>query len=671
MTKNLLDQESSPYLLQHANNPVHWFPWGRDALDRAKKDNRLIFLSIGYSACHWCHVMAHESFENKDVADIMNEYFVNIKVDREERPDIDAIYQSACQHATGQGGWPLSVFLTPEQKPVYIGTYFPVLDGYGRPGFGSLIRQLAQAWKERPSDMVKAAEKFTTNLNVIAPTHSSIVDRSLLDEAVVTLLQLGDTTYGGFGSAPKFPNVACISFLFRYAQLSGISKFTDFALRSLRKMAKGGIFDQLAGGFHRYSTDRQWLVPHFEKMLYDNALIPMNYAEAYQITQDEFFLKIMKKTLNFVLRDMTSPEGVFYSALDADSEGEEGRFYVWSKAEILDILGDDADVFCPYYDVTAGGNWEGNNILCNNLNLSTVASLHSMQKEDVQQILDRCEGKLLAIRETRQKPGLDDKVLASWNGMMITALARGYRVSSDDRYMDAARKALQVIMDNMLDRNGIYRIYGSTGIRGFLEDYAWVCGALLDVFEECPDKTYLDAAHNLGEHMCERFWDDTNEQFFMTPNDHESLIMRPISEYDMSVPSGSSVAIMCMTRLYHLTGENKFLDVATRTLKSKIRKAADNPFAFGHLLNAAHMHVRGVTEVTVLGADDNIRRMLSSKFLPEDMVINVQNETQIQNLEEYQFFSGKRFERETSAYVCKNGTCSPPLFTIPDIEARL
>ncbi|KFM21339.1 hypothetical protein AAA799B03_01114 [Marine Group I thaumarchaeote SCGC AAA799-B03] len=395
MAENNLIHETSPYLLQHAHNPVDWYGWNDEALKKAKDENKPIFLSIGYSSCHWCHVMAHESFENEEVAKFMNENFVNIKVDREERPDIDDIYQKVCQIATGQGGWPLSIFLTPDQKPFYVGTYFPVLDSYGRPGFGSICRQLSQAWKEKPKDIEKSAENFLDALNKTEKVSvPSKLERTILDEAAMNLFQLGDSTYGGFGSAPKFPNAANVSFLFRYAKLSGLSKFTEFGLKTLKKMANGGIFDQIGGGFHRYSTDAKWLVPHFEKMLYDNALIPVNYAEAYQITKDPFYLNVLKKTLDFVLREMTSPDGGFYSAYDADSEGVEGKFYVWKKSEIKEILGDDADIFCLFYDVTDGGNWEGNNILCNNLNISTVAFNFGITEGKVREILQSCSKKL-------------------------------------------------------------------------------------------------------------------------------------------------------------------------------------------------------------------------------------------------------------------------------------
>jgi len=441
MSENNLIHETSPYLLQHAHNPVQWHSWNKETLTKAKAENKPIFLSIGYSSCHWCHVMAHESFENEEIAKIMNEHFINIKVDREERPDIDDIYQKACQIATGQGGWPLSVFLTPDQKPFYVGTYFPILDSYGRPGFGSILKQLAQSWKEKPNDIKTSAENFLQNLQKTETAKiSSKLEKSILDEAAVNLLQMADQTFGGFGKAPKFPNSANISFLFRYAKLSAISKFNDIALKTLKKMANGGIFDQIGGGFHRYSTDQMWLVPHFEKMLYDNALIPINYVEAYQITKDDFYLGVVRKTLDYVLREMTSSEGGFYSAQDADSEGEEGKFFVWKKSEIKEILGSDADVFCLYYDVTDGGNWEGNSILCNNVSLTTVAFQFGMSEDKVKETIDICSKKLLGVRSKRIHPGLDDKILTSSNALMITALAKGFRVTNEDLYLKTAEK---------------------------------------------------------------------------------------------------------------------------------------------------------------------------------------------------------------------------------------
>ena len=675
MAENSLINETSPYLLQHANNPVDWYAWNDEALQKAIDENKPIFLSIGYSSCHWCHVMAHESFENDEVAKFMNENFVNIKVDREERPDIDDIYQKVCQIATGQGGWPLSIFLTPDQKPFYVGTYFPVLDSYGRPGFGSICRQLSQAWKEKPNDIEKSADNF---LNALQKTEKvstpSKLERILLDEAAMNLFQLGDATYGGFGSAPKFPNAANVSFLFRYAKLSGLNKFNEFALKTLNKMAKGGIFDQIGGGFHRYSTDAKWLVPHFEKMLYDNALIPVNYAEAYQITKDPFYLDVLKQTLDFVIREMTSPEGGFYSAYDADSEGVEGKFYVWKKSEIKEILGNDADMFCLFYDVTDGGNWEGNNILCNNLNISTVAFNFGITEDQVRTKLKECSEKLLEVRSKRIAPGLDDKVLVSWNALMITAFAKGYRVTLEKKYLDAAKNCIDFIENNLFKDEKLLRTYknGTAKIDGYLEDYSYFVNALLDVFEIDPEPKYLKLALKLGNHLVEHFWDAENNSFFMTSDNHEKLIIRPKSNFDLSLPSGNSVSAFVMLRLYHLSQNNKFLDISTKIMENQAQMAAENPFGFGYLLNTITIFFEKPLEITVINPENSeLCKTLQSEYIPNSFLVTVQNNEQLSELSEFPFFAGKNFEEKTSVFVCKDFTCSLPLHTIDEVRNNL
>jgi len=675
MTKNNLIHETSPYLLQHAENPVNWYGWNDEALQKAKDENKPIFLSVGYSACHWCHVMAHESFENNDVAEFMNKNFVNIKVDREERPDIDDIYQKACQITTGQGGWPLSVFLTPDQKPFYVGTYFPVLDSYGRPGFGSICRQLAQAWNEKPKDIEKSAESFIHALNktekITVPTK---LERTLLDEAAMNLFQLGDPTYGGFGSAPKFPNAANISFLFRYSQMANLPKFNEFALKTLNKMAKGGIFDQIGGGFHRYSTDTKWLVPHFEKMLYDNALMSVNYCEAYQITKDQFYLDILQKTLDFVLREMTSPEGGFYSAYDADSEGVEGKFYVWTKKEIKEILGSDADLFCLYFDVTDGGNWEGNSILCNNLNTSTVAFNFGISEQEVYEIINSCSKKLLEIRSKRISPGLDDKVLVSWNSLMITAFAKGYRITNDVRYLDAAKNCIAFIEKSLFVDDNLLRTYknGTAKINGYLEDYSYFVNALLDVFEIEPDSKYLKLALKLGHHLIDHFWDSENNSFFMTSDNHEKLIIRPKSNYDLSLPSGNSVSSFVMLRLYHLSQKQSFLDISIKIMESQAQIAAENPFGFGYLLNTLSLYLEKPIEITVINSENSeLCKSLLTNYLPNSFMVIIQNSDQLNSLSEYPFFSGKSFEEKTSVFICKNFSCSLPLHTLDEVNSKL
>lgn len=675
MDSNRLQNETSPYLLQHAGNPVDWYPWGDEALGRARSENRPIFLSVGYSSCHWCHVMAHESFESKEIAGVMNEHFVNIKVDREERPDIDDIYQKACQIATGQGGWPLSVFLTPDQKPFYVGTYFPVLDSHGRPGFGSILRQLAQAWAEKPGDIKKAAENFVKNLaQTEAPPARSKVERSLLDEAAVNLLQLGDMTNGGFGTAPKFPNAANISFMFRYAELSGISRFREFALKTLNRMARGGIFDQIGGGFHRYSTDSRWLVPHFEKMLYDNALIPVNYAEAYQITGDSLYLQTLQKTLDFVLREMTSPEGGFFSAQDADSEGVEGRFYTWKKSQILDILGPDADAFCLYYDVTDGGNWEGDTILCNSLDVSTVAFRCGLDEGRIRRILDGGARKLLEARDRRVRPGLDDKILTSWNALMITAFAKGYRVTDEPRYLEAAKRCASFIEQNMFSGKRLLRTHkdGESKIAGYLEDYAYYANSLLDLFETSPDMRYLDGARHLADSLLSHFWDDRTGGFFMTADDCDSLIVRPRSSHDLSLPSGNSAAAHLMLRLYHMLRQNRYLGICERILESHGRAAAENPFAFGYLLNTIHLYLQKPTEITVLDIDGKTTSEIAKRYLPASILVSIRSAEELEPLKQLAFFAGKEFDEcQTTSFVCRDSACSLPLKSVQEIEDSL
>ena len=676
MSENKLCNESSPYLLQHAKNPVHWNAWNEEALDRAKKENKPIFLSVGYSSCHWCHVMAHESFENDDVAKVMNDNFVNIKVDREERPDIDDIYQKVCQMSTGQGGWPLSVFLTPDQRPFYVGTYFPILDSYGRPGFGSLCRQLAQSWKEKPSDIEKAADNFMNNLQRLEQvTVPSKIDKSILDEAAVNLLQIADTTYGGFGQAPKFPNASNLSFILRYWKLSGISKFKDFALFTLKKMAKGGMFDQIGGGFHRYSTDARWLVPHFEKMLYDNALLPVVYSEAYQITKDEFFINVIQKTLDYVIREMTSSNGTFFSAQDADTDGEEGQTFVWKKNDVEEILGSDSELFCIYYDVTDGGNFEGKTILANNIHTSALSFKFNIPEDKIKEKITECSQKLLNVRNKRTQPGKDDKVITSWNGLMISAFVKGYRVTNNISYLNTARNASDFFLTEFETNNILYRTFknGVPKLNAYLEDYAYLANGVLDLFEITGEKKYLTFASNLSDYMVKHFWDDSSSSFFFTSDTHEKLIIRPKSNYDLSMPSGNSVAANVLLRLYHILGKKNFFEISTKILENQGQLAAENPFAFGYLLNVLYLYTQIPREITILNdKDSKLITKLNTKFIPESIMVLIKNAKELNKLSEHSFFSGKKFDNsQTSVFVCKNFTCSLPLTELSDIEKQL
>ena len=672
---NLLSEETSPYLLQHKDNPVEWYAWNDEALKKAKDENKPIFLSVGYSSCHWCHVMAHESFENDDVAKIMNENFVNIKVDREERPDLDDIYQKVCQMSTGQGGWPLSVFLTPDQKPFYVGTYFPVLDSYGRPGFGSLCRQLAQAWKEKPKDVGSSAEQFMSNLSKLERvSEGGKIEKSILDEAAVNLLQVADTNFGGFGQAPKFPNAANLSFMFRYSKLSGIKKFQDFALLTLKKMAKGGIFDQIGGGFHRYSTDARWLVPHFEKMLYDNALLPPVYAEAYQITKDPFFLDVVTKTLDYVLREMTSSSRLFYSAQDADTNGEEGQTYVWKKREIESIIGDDSEIYSIFYDVTDGGNFEGNTILANNINISSLAFKFSKTEDEVKELLKRSSEKLLDVRNKRDQPGTDDKIITSWNSMMITAFTKGYRISGNEKYRNAAVNAAKYFSEQFSKHGFIHRTFKNDvpKLNGYLDDYAYLSNSLVDVFEITSDVYFLEMAQKIANYMIEHFWNEDEKSFFFTADNHESLIVRPKNYYDLSVPSGNSVASNALLKLYHLTHDEKFLKISEKILESNGTSAAENPFAFGYLLNVMNLYLNSPTEITIVNTENSeIVNSLYKKFIPEGIIIPIDDNDKMTSLLKYPFFEGKEFSDKTSVMICKNFSCSLPMSELAQIEENL
>lgn len=676
---NRLINETSPYLLQHAENPVDWYPWGQEALEKAKREDKPIFLSIGYSACHWCHVMAHEDFEDEEIAKLMNENFVNIKVDREERPDLDDIYQKVCQILTGTGGWPLSVFLTPDQKPFFAGTYFPPTDRYGMPGFASILRQLSDTYK---NNKVLVERQTKIIMDGLAQTAEHVVkpaklDRTILDEAAINLLQSGDMIHGGFGPSPKFPNVSNLSFLLRYYDLSKIGKFKEFVLLTLDKMFSGGIYDHIGGGFHRYSTDSIWLVPHFEKMLYDNALIPLVYAEAFQITGESKYSDVVKRTLDYVLREMTHPDGGFYSTQDADSEGEEGKYYTWKKEEIISTLGsEDGEIFCMHYGVTQGGNFDGRNILHVSVPVEELARKLSGSATDVYRIIENGRNKLLQLREKRIKPGRDEKILTSWNGLMISAFAKGYKVTGENAYLNAARRAVNFIKGKLANGQELKRTFkdGQAKLDGYLDDYAFYISALLDLFEVDPKTDHLSRAIMYADYMIEHFWDQKLGDFFFTSDKHEQLIVRTKSVYDLSVPSGNSMAALALIRLYHYTQNQDYIEKAEKVLTKNASMAAENPFAFGQLLNAIYMYVRRPKEVTLIAnADANEAvEWLNRQFLPEGIIV-VANANDIAQLQKFAFFKGKESvsNKPFTAYVCKDFACSLPLHSIDEIRKNL
>ena len=689
---NRLINESSPYLLQHAHNPVDWYPWGDEALQKAEIEDKPIFLSIGYSACHWCHVMAHESFENTEIASIMNDNFVNIKVDREERPDLDDIYQKVCQLANGTGGWPLSVFLTPDQRPFYIGTYFPNQSRNGMPGFGLILNQLKEAYVTKRKEINSASSEFMQALMHTATDIPSSMDRaklerSILDEAAIGLLRMADNIFGGFGQAPKFPNISNLMFLLRYHDISGINRFKDFVIFSAEKMAAGGIHDHLGGGFARYSTDQRWLVPHFEKMLYDNALIIQLYVELFQITNEEHYLQIVKKTLDYVTREMTSPDGGFYSAQDADSEGEEGKYYVWTKQEIFDLLEDhtNSEILCDYYGVTNNGNFDGKNILYIKGTIKGLAEKYDKTQEDIERIVEDASLKLFNFRRKRIEPGKDEKILTSWNGLMISAFAKGYRVTGDLKYLGVAKNAIEFIEKNLSSNDGrLKRMHkdGKSKLNGYLDDYAFYSNALLDVFEVDTQPRYIEKAILYTDFMLKHFWDDKENNLFFTSDDHEKLIVRTKTFYDLAIPSGSSIAASNLIRLYYMTNKDEYMQKAESIIKSAAHAAAENPFGFGHMLIAIYLLIKKCTEILIMQEQDSSVRplqlmsWLNKHFIPNQISALINDKTQLDELQKYSFFSGRDLNgisksRPEYAIVCRDSTCSLPILSANELETHI
>jgi len=566
LASNHLLQETSPYLRQHAHNPVDWYPWGPEALERARQLDRPIFLSIGYSACHWCHVMEHESFEDPEVAQILNEHFISIKVDREERPDLDQIYMTAVQMLTGQGGWPMSMFLTPDLKPFYGGTYFPPEDRYGRPSFKRLLGALVEAWQTRRDEIDQSSGQITQRLQQagrVEPADGELEPR-LLQSAVRMHARIFDSTYGGFGSAPKFPHPVELRLLLRLWKRFGDDQALHMARLTLDRMAMGGIYDHLGGGFHRYSTDERWLVPHFEKMLYDNALLAVAYLEAYQATGEALYARVVEETLSYIMREMTSPEGPFYSTQDADSEGEEGKFYVWSAREIEQVLGKErADPFTYVYGVTPEGNWEGQNILHRTRTNEQDARMLRLPDPELRGLLEDSKRELFTVRSRRVWPGRDEKVLTSWNALMISAFAKAAQVFANPHYSAHAVKAADFILHSMRTPDErLLRTYSAGSkakLNGYLEDYAFLLDALISLYEATFDARWIEAARGLAHVLVDEFWDEAEAGFFYTGRSHETLIARTKDPHDSSIPSGNSVAVVALLRLSKLTGQQDLL----------------------------------------------------------------------------------------------------------------
>jgi uncharacterized protein YyaL (SSP411 family) len=681
---NRLAQESSPYLQQHAYNPVDWFPWGGEALERARELDRPIFLSIGYSACHWCHVMEQESFENPEVAQMLNENFVSIKVDREERPDLDQIYMTAVQMMTGQGGWPMTVFLTADLQPFYGGTYFPPEDRYGRPSFLRLLHALATAWRERRHEIQQAATEITENLKKANEMRAdpSELGPSLLQSAARTLARSFDESYGGFGPAPKFPHPIELKLLLRIWKRFGDEEALRMADKTLERMAMGGIYDQIGGGFHRYSTDRQWLVPHFEKMLYDNALLTAAYAEAFQATGKSFYRDIVQEILTYVLREMTSPEGAFYSAQDADSEGEEGKFYVWSLAEVCHQLGDSlARLAADVYEITPEGNWEEHNILHRSKNDRQYAQLFGLTEADFRRQLDEIRTRLYDVRRHRQWPLRDEKILTSWNALMIDGLAVAAQALDRMEYAQAASRAARFLLDHMRQPDG--RLWRTTlagaqaKCNAYLEDYACLITALVSLYEATFVPDWLESALTLADVMIDQFWSKDESGFYYTGRDHENLIIRSREANDSSTPSSNAMAITALLRLAKLTGRSSFYDVAQKTLEFFSGGMRQAPSGYGQMLNALDFYLGPVDEFAVIGMINETEcqkalRAIYRRFLPRKVVAGFSQQNDSERCTKVApLLASKPNRGSVTTYICRNWTCQEPILGADALDLAL
>jgi uncharacterized protein len=676
---NRLISETSPYLLQHAHNPVDWYAWGEDAFIRAKEENKPILLSIGYSACHWCHVMEHESFENEEIAKLMNENFINIKVDREERPDLDQIYMNAVQMMTHHGGWPMTVFLTPEGVPYYGGTYFPPEDRYNMPGFPRVLQGVADAYRERSEDVAQTAASILSELNRLsgAAESNQMLSVQLLDQAYSGMIRNYDRANGGFGNAPKFPPAMTLEFLLRTYYRTKRQEALDIVAHTSRKMAEGGIYDQLGGGFHRYATDSKWLVPHFEKMLYDNALLARLYLHYYQVTGDEFARSTVEGILDYVVREMTDSAGGFYSTQDADSEGHEGKFFVWDYDEIKELLGaSDAVLFSAYYNVTQEGNFEGKNILNVTHSIEEVAAEHEVSVEHLRQVLERGRRTLFEKREQRVKPGRDEKILTSWNGLMLASFAEAAATLDRNDYAEVARKNAAFVLDH-LRRNGLLlRTFkdGQAKLNAYLEDYAFLIDGLLLLFETTGESRWIRASLELAQKTIDEFWDSDQGGFFFTGKSHEELIVRSKDYFDNATPSGNSVAADVLLRLSLLTNNDDFKRRAVTVLRLIAETAGRYPAGFGRALSALDFHLGQPKEVVIVGTDNHdrthtLRAAVWRPYLPNKVVAEVPEE-RIPELDS--LLAGRTpVNGGPAAYICEQYTCQQPITEPSELAAAL
>jgi hypothetical protein len=674
---NRLANETSPYLLQHAKNPVDWYPWGDDALTRARRENKPILLSVGYAACHWCHVMEHESFEDESTANLMNEKFINIKVDREERPDIDGIYMQAVQAMTGHGGWPMTVFLTPEGLPFYAGTYFPADDRHGLPSFKRVLTTVGDAYENRPADVQRTTEQLRQFFaSTVHSTRSTgTLTPLVLERAYRVLAQDYDMRHGGFVGAPKFPQAMALDSLLRYWARTRTTLALTIAQESFRAMARGGIYDQLGGGFARYAVDEAWRVPHFEKMLYDNALLARLGTHLWQATKDAEIRRTVEETLDWALREMAAPEGGFYSSLDADSEGHEGKFYVWTLGEITTALGTEAPLAIEYWGVTAGGNFEGKNILHVPNDPAVLAARQGISLGELHARIASATHTLLAARAARIRPERDDKTLASWNGLMVRALADAARAFDRMSYHAEAIRHGEFLFRSLVREGRVLRSvkHGVARITGFLEDYASLGLAALALYELTFDDVWLTRARSLAESTVRWFWDDDTGAFFDTASDHEVLVTRPRDITDNATPSGTSLVVELLVRLADLLQDETMLRRATYVVETLAEPMARHPSAFGHALGVADLLVRGAIELAIVGdpASDDFRaltRAAAERYVPSLVLAGgpARNAASVALLADRPTIGGR-----ATAYVCRNYACDAPVTDATALATQL
>jgi hypothetical protein len=691
---NRLIHETSPYLLQHAHNPVDWYPWGEEARARAKKENRPILLSIGYSACHWCHVMERESFEDEAIASLMNANFVNIKVDREERPDLDAVYMEAVQMLTGSGGWPMTVFLTPEGKPFYGGTYFPPADRGNMPGFPRVLLAIAEAYRNDRGEIDRVTQQLTGQLGRTGqlPQGTTPLTADLLHQAYSNLASSFDYQNGGLGTAPKFPQPMTLEFLLRYHRHGYNARALEMVELTLEKMAYGGMYDQVGGGFHRYSTDAFWLVPHFEKMLYDNALLARLYLHAYQLTRRPLYRRITQEILDYVLREMTDPNGGFYSAQDADSEGEEGKFFVWTPDEIRAALGSaEGDIVGGFFGVTEAGNFEGKNILNVPQKATPFSQEYGLAPDRLLALIQRGKEALREVRERRVHPLRDDKVLSSWNGLMLRSFAEAGATLRRPDYLQAAVKNARFLLENLRPQGRLLRsyregrvgAYGRTPLLGYLEDYACVADGLLALYEATFEPRWLVEARALVDGMVELFWDESAGAFYDTGSDHEVLVVRPRDVFDNAQPCGGSVASDVLLRLAVITGKNEYAIKGATPLRSLYDLMARAPAGTAHWLAAMDFYVSAPKEIVIIGpreaeATQRLLDTVFQRYLPNKVVVGAPRgeNPPIPPLQRgdggilIPLLEGRgMLDSRPTAYVCQHYVCQLPV-TDPEALAK-